>query len=114
MPIYEYEPTDWNCLMCDGRIAVLQGPDEEPLDYCPGCGMPVQRVISAVSIRIAKDISPDKAAKHGLTTFRRSQKGIWEKVAGPGVDVIASSKEDFEAVENEKQNKVVVDLDDSD
>ena len=28
MPIYEYEPDDRDCLMCDGRVAVIQGSNE--------------------------------------------------------------------------------------
>src|SRR5687767_14437924 len=80
VPIYEYEPADHDCLMCDGRVAVIQGKDEEPLQYCPHCGLEVRRVISKASFKMSKG-SFDDAAKRGFTTFKRSEKGVWEKVA---------------------------------
>ena len=84
MPIYEYEPDDRECLMCEGRVEVLQGVDEEALKYCPYCGLEVRRVISRASIRVDRTPDEDAAAKKGFTTFRRAGKGVWEKVAGPG------------------------------
>jgi putative FmdB family regulatory protein len=83
MPIYEYEPDDRECLMCEGRIEVLQTLGEAALKNCPHCGLSVRRVISAASIQIDKSVNPDKAAKKGFSTYRRAQKGVWEKVAGP-------------------------------
>ncbi len=111
MPIYEYEPDDRECLMCDGRVDVIQGIDEEPLKYCPQCGLEVVRVISRASFKVARPSGADRAAAKGLSTFRRAEKGKWEKVAGPGVDMIVSTPEDFEAVEAEKNPRKVVDLD---
>lgn len=102
MPIYEYEPEDRDCLMCEGRVQVIQGIQEDPLSFCPWCGLEVKRVVSRVSFRFAKDASPDRAAQKGLTTFRRSERGVWEKVAGPGVDAIVSSPEDVAAVDAEQ------------
>lgn len=84
MPIYEYEPDDRECLMCEGRVEVLQAIDENPLRYCPYCGLEVRRVISKASIRVDKTPSAEVAAKKGFTTFRRAGRGVWEKVAGPG------------------------------
>lgn len=87
MPIYEYEPADHDCLMCSGRVAVIQAVDDEPLTYCPDCGLEVRRVISKASFKLSKG-NFDDAAKKGFTTFRKSEKGVWEKVAGEGVDGI--------------------------
>lgn len=103
MPIYEYEPTEHDCLMCPNRIEVLQGLDESPLEYCPGCGLPVKRVISrATFARHATKVDFEAAARRGFTTFRRSGAGTWEKVAGDGVDAIVGSPEDQAAVAAEK------------
>jgi len=113
MPIYEYEPDDRDCLMCEGRIEVIQGIDEEPLKYCPQCGLEVVRVVSRASFKMARPSGADRAAEKGLTTFRRAEKGKWEKVAGPGVDMIVSSEDDFKAIEAEKKPKKVIDLDDA-
>src|SRR5579864_3177842 len=99
MPIYEYEPDDRDCLMCEGRIEVIQGLDEETLKYCPQCGLEVKRVVSRASFKIARASGADKGAAKGLTTWKRAEKGKWEKIAGPGVDMIVSSPEDVAAVE---------------
>lgn len=84
MPIYEYEPNDRDCLMCEGRIEILQGIDEEALKFCPHCGLDVCRVISRASIKVERQVSPEAAAKKGFSTYRRAGKGTWEKIAGPG------------------------------
>ena len=114
MPIYEYEPDDRECLMCPGRIEVIQGIKEDALTYCPQCGLEVRRVISRTSFKIGVEASHDRAARHGLTTFRRAEKGTWEKVAGPGVDVIQGTPEDMAQIEAEKGAPKVLDLDKAD
>ena len=111
MPIYEYEPDDRECLMCEGRIEVIQGVEEEALKYCPQCGLEVVRVVSRASFKISRPSGADRGAAKGLTTFRRAEHGKWEKVAGPGVDMIVSTPEDIEAVGAEKNSPKVVDLD---
>lgn len=89
VPIYEYEPTDHDCLMCEGRVGVIQGVHDEPLQFCPDCGLSVRRVISKASFQFSKG-GADEAAKRGFTTFRKAETGVWEKIAGPGVDGIIS------------------------
>lgn len=112
MPVYEYEPDDRDCLMCDGRVDVIQGINEEPLKYCPWCGLEVKRVVSKVTFKMAGAAPDDKASRKGFTTFRRAEKGVWEKVSGEGPDVLAGTKEDVAAVEEEKKpTKTVIDLD---
>lgn len=92
MPIYEYELTEDECLMCPGRFAVLQEASEPHLKFCPHCGLPARRVISGANVVLAANASPEAAAKLGFSTYRKAQTGIYEKVAGPGVDVIASDE----------------------
>lgn len=69
--------------MCDGRIEVMQGVKDEPYKFCPYCGMSVVRVISKASIKVNSGLTPEKAAQKGFSTFKKSGKGVWEKVAGP-------------------------------
>ena len=111
MPIYEYELTDGECLMCPGRFEVLQSLDEEALEHCPGCGLPCKRIVSQVSFSMRADVDPEKAAKKGFTTWKRAKAGEWEKLAGPGVDGIVSSEEDKKAIAEEKKRPKVLDLD---
>lgn len=89
MPIYEYEPKDdRECLICSGRVGVLQSIDEPSLEYCPTCGLEVIRVIGQVQIKIDKSVDFDKAATRGFTTYRKAQSGTWEKIAGEGDSLI--------------------------
>ncbi len=112
MPVYEYEPDDRDCLMCDGRVAVIHGIEEPPLKYCPHCGLDVRRVISQVTFRLAGEAPKmDKAGNKGFTTYKRAEKGVWERIDGVGPDAIVGSKEDIAAVEAEKKAPRVLDLD---
>lgn len=112
MPVYEYEPDDRDCLMCEGRISVIQSIHDEPLKYCPSCGLEVKRVISRAVFKVAGAVPEDKASRKGYTTFRKAEKGIWEKVSGEGPDILAGTKEDMASVEAEKSpKKPILDLD---
>lgn len=112
MPIYEYEPDGHDCLICSGRTEVIQKIDDEPLKYCPTCGLEVRRVISRATFKMDRSVPVDKAADRGFTTFKRVEKGKWEKVGGHGPDMIVGSQEDIQAVESEKApKKKPIDLD---
>lgn len=102
MPIYEYEKCDGDCEICPGRFDALQGINDDPLAYCPTCGLSVKRVVSPMRFAIDKTTNYDKAAKQGFSTYKKSEYGVWEKVAGEGVDAIVSSEEDKRAVAEEK------------
>jgi len=112
VPIYEYEPDDRECLICDGRVEAMQGINDEPLKYCPTCGLEVRRVVSRASFKLQQSTNPEKAAAKGFTTFKKVEKGKWEKVGGEGPDMIVGTPEDTAAVEAEKKPaKKVIDLD---
>jgi len=104
MPIYEYEPVMKPCPMCADRFAVIQTLGEEPLTDCPQCGLPCRRVISRVTVKMKEDLSYQRAADRGFTTWKRTGAGQWEKVAGEGVDVIAGDP-------SAAKEKPVLDLD---
>lgn len=84
MPIYEYAPEGHECLICDGRVEVMQGIKDEPLKFCPTCGLDVKRLISRPAFKIDSGVSADKAAEKGFSTFRRVGHGQYEKIAGEG------------------------------
>ncbi len=108
MPLYEYEPLDHDCLICDGRVEVIQGVGDPVFKFCPWCGLEVRKIISRASFQMDKAPSAEEAAKKGFTTFRRAEKGVWEKVAGEGPDYMVGSKEDIAAVDAEKAPKTPV------
>jgi putative FmdB family regulatory protein len=112
MPIYEYEPDEYDCLICNGRFEAIQGIDEPPLNHCPTCGQLVRRVVSLASFKTRGTLSLDKAGQKGFTAYRRAEKGVWERVAGSGVDAIVGTPEDIAAVEAEKRPPRVVTLED--
>jgi putative FmdB family regulatory protein len=93
MPIYEYEPADHDCLICNGKVEAMQKADEEPLQYCPTCGLEVRRVVSKASFKMDKSFSPDGAAKQGFATYKRLDKGLYERMSGEGVDMIIEKPE---------------------
>lgn len=113
MPVYEYEPVDRDCFICEGRVDVIQSASEEPIQFCPYCGLDVRRIISNVTFKFAGELAQyDKNGKKGFTTFRKAEKGVWERIDGPGPDFMVGTKEDMAAIEAEKApKKKVVDLD---
>lgn len=113
LPIYEYEPVDRDCLICDGRAEFMQSITDAPLEFCPTCGLEVRRVVSRATFKLTPNANPDKAATRGFTTYKKIEKGQWERVGGEGPDMIVGSKEDIAAVEAEaKPKRNVIDLDD--
>ena len=113
MPIYEYEPLDRECLMCDGKIAIMQGIQDPACEFCPHCGMEVKRVISQVSFSLSKRDNIEKAGKMGFTTWKKVEEGKWEKMSGEGPDYLIGSKEDIAQVKAEKEPPAkIVKLDD--
>ena len=64
----------------------LQDPD---LETCPECGAPVERKISAPNLGSAgPSLDESNIEKHGFTQYRKVEKGVYEKTAGKGPDVI--------------------------
>ena len=46
MPLYEYE-----CDACHHRFEVIQKFSDPPIDKCPKCGSPVQKLLSSPAIQ---------------------------------------------------------------
>ena len=106
MPIYEYEPRDHDCLICSGRVEVLQGIHEEPCQFCPTCGLSVRRVVSRASFELKRAVDPEKASRRGFTTYKKAQKGTYERIAGDGPEA-------FTSPDAPRKSRKVVDLDKS-
>ncbi|MFY7883094.1 MAG: FmdB family zinc ribbon protein [Fimbriimonas sp.] len=115
MPIYEYEPIDRDCLICDNRLELLQSINGDSKTLCPYCGMDIKRIVSKAAFKMEKPTDADRAAAKGFTTYKRSEKGVWEKQAGEGADFLVGAQEDIAKIEAEKQAPAkVLDLDKAD
>ncbi|MBU0638181.1 MAG: zinc ribbon domain-containing protein [Planctomycetes bacterium] len=68
MPTYEYRARDTqeSCDNCRDSFEVRQAMSDRPLDKCPECGSPVERLISRCSVRTSpseKSMLSDKNLK---------------------------------------------------
>jgi putative FmdB family regulatory protein len=90
MPIYEYKcVSKAHCEYCAEGFELLQKISEATLSACTKCGAPVQRIISAPSLS-KQDVSLDRSnlEKHGFTQYKKAGKGVYEKTAGKGPNVL--------------------------
>jgi putative FmdB family regulatory protein len=90
MPIYEYQPiVESNCGYCATGFDLLQKLAETPLTTCPKCKCAVRRIISAPHLTKA-DVSLERSnlEKHGFTRYQKAEKGVYEKTAGNGPDLL--------------------------
>ncbi len=94
MPIYEYQAVGQDsCDHCKNAFDVMQKLSEEPLKFCPECHNPVRRKISRPNLaKPAPSLSRENIEKHGLTQFKKVEKGVYEKTAGKGPDYITGDK----------------------
>lgn len=88
MPLYEYEPIDWDCAICAGRVGAIQSIHDEPLSSCPTCGLPVRRIVSQVAFNISKRGQMSRSGEKGFSTYEKVDRGVWEKTSGDNVDLI--------------------------
>jgi len=91
MPIYEYQPSsERQCDFCAGGFEVLRKTSDPNLEVCPQCGASVKRKISAPNLGTAgPSLDAANIEKHGFTQYRKAGKGVYEKTAGKGPDVIS-------------------------
>jgi putative FmdB family regulatory protein len=90
MPIYEYVPKSGGCETCRAGIERLQKLSDAPLEACPDCGAPLERVIGAPAVVAggAHLLKEGHLSKHGFTQYRKVGKGKYEKTAGKGPPTI--------------------------
>jgi putative FmdB family regulatory protein len=91
MPIYEYQPKrEKGCDFCSKGFEVIRKISEPRLLVCPQCGITVERILSAPSLaKSSPSLDPANIEKHGFTQYRKSGKGVYEKTAGKGPNVIS-------------------------
>jgi putative FmdB family regulatory protein len=91
MPIYEYQATgDQHCDYCSPGFELLRKISDPELQYCPRCNAPVTRLISAPNIGgRGPSLDSSDIEKHGFTQYKRAGKGVYEKTAGKGPNVIS-------------------------
>jgi putative FmdB family regulatory protein len=94
MPIYEYQASGKDhCDHCKNAFDIMQKLSAESLKLCPQCHHPVVRKISRPNLASpAPSLSQDNIEKHGLTQFKKVEKGVYEKTAGKGPDYIMDDK----------------------
>ena len=94
MPIYEYQTSGQkSCDHCVTVFDVMQKISDEPLKLCPECHNPVQRKISRPNLaNQSVSLSQGNIEKHGLTQFKKVEKGVYEKTAGKGPDFITDKE----------------------
>jgi putative FmdB family regulatory protein len=83
MPVYEYEHLQDPCTL--GRVFEYgQSINEKPLNKCPRCGNPVQKLISRININRPKGNS--ELRDLGFTKLVRRDDGIYENVTARNGD----------------------------
>lgn len=93
MPYYEYvSEHETGCSYCREPFAILQKISEPRMEHCPYCRHPVRRLISSPGLvgQHSKAPSTNKVEKAGFTQYRKIGKGVYEKSAGKGPDIISS------------------------
>ena len=84
MPLYDYAPVSGHCDTCNGRFEVMQRIADAKLTACPTCGQACERCVSAVALGGKYSLSQSKIESSGLTQYKKTEKGVYERTAGTG------------------------------
>jgi putative FmdB family regulatory protein len=81
MPIYEYQAVepDNGCDFCRKSFELLRKVSDPPLEDCPECGSPLQKIVSSHSVGGSKTGLDDRAKSAGFHKLQRTGKGEYEK-----------------------------------
>ena len=92
MPIYRYRAVDTGCSHCQPGFDLLQKLSEDELSVCPQCQAPIRKQICAPALAIGGShlLSEKKIGEKGFTQYKKIGKGVYEKTAGKGPDIISS------------------------
>ena len=83
MPIYEYivKDTESGCRICSEGFELNRPIDRAPLEVCPLCKTPVQKLISSINTpKITKPLSVSDAKSAGFTVLEKRDEGTYEKL----------------------------------
>ena len=71
VPTYVYQARERGCKVCRDRFERKQSMSEAPLERCPSCGAPVERVICVPFVSTGRSdksvLSDSNLKKHGFT-----------------------------------------------
>ncbi|MBD8526537.1 FmdB family zinc ribbon protein [Pseudomarimonas arenosa] len=92
MPIYRYQANHAGCPHCQPGFDEMQRLSDPELSACPQCGAAIRRVICAPALAIGGShlLSEKKIGEKGFTQYKKIGKGVYEKTAGKGPDIISS------------------------
>lgn len=79
MPIYEYRATEGGCEKCRECLALLRKMSDPPLERCPHCDAPVEKLVSRPAKPLPDILSKDYAQSKGFHKLVRKDKGVYEK-----------------------------------
>lgn len=81
MPIYEYQAKEASvaCSRCAGPFEVLQGINEQPLDFCPNCGADVVRLISWCRAAVVEGCEEHERVNRTIRDYENA--GMWSHAA---------------------------------
>ncbi|MFA5065421.1 MAG: zinc ribbon domain-containing protein [Dehalococcoidia bacterium] len=79
MPIYEYRPIRAGCQFCNSGFDALQKMDDPPLQSCPKCDAPVQRVFSSFAACSMETSAEAVALDTKLRDYEKQ--GMWSHAA---------------------------------
>lgn len=90
MPIYTYRSTEAGCDYCAPGFDLMQKLADAELTACPRCGAPVKKQLCAPALAIggAHLLNEKRVGDKGFTQYRKIGKGVYEKTAGKGPDII--------------------------
>jgi len=93
MPIFDYRCADetQGCEHCRPGFEHMEKLNADPLTTCPKCGAPVRKLISAPALAIggAHLQKEKRIGDAGFTQYRKIGKGVYEKTAGKGPNIIS-------------------------
>ena len=92
MPIYRYKAIDSGCPHCQEGFDLLQKLSEAELSVCPQCRAAIRKQICAPALAMGGShlLSEKKIGEKGFTQYKKIGKGVYEKTAGKGPDIISS------------------------
>jgi putative FmdB family regulatory protein len=90
MPIYTYRAIDQGCPHCLAGFDLLQKLSDAELTQCPRCGAEVRKQLSAPALARGGShlLNEKKIGDKGFTQYRKIGKGVYEKTAGKGPEII--------------------------
>ena len=83
-----------SCSYCRDGFELVRKMTDPELILCPECGAEITQVISAPNLTLSSpSLDTKNIEKHGFTQYKKSSKGVYEKTAGKGPNVISADSD---------------------